>query len=75
MKSSPSLRKLGLLVTATGGAIAAAMALFIVIASRVFDTGMPIVPGMIFIGGLFVLAGGLVTLTVDAVMRLTGHRV
>ena len=73
-KPPRSLRRMALIVTGIGVGTALAMILLQLIVNHVHYSGVLIIPGLIVIIGCMAIAGGLVTLMVDAVLRLSGRR-
>lgn len=73
-KAPRSLRRVALIVTGIGAGTALAMILLQLIVNHVHYSGVLIIPGLIFIIGCMAFVGGLVTLMVDVVLRLSGRR-
>ena len=73
-KPPRSLRRVALIVTGIGAGTALAIILLQLIVNHVHYSGVLIIPGLIFIIGCMAVVGGLVTLMVDVVLRLSGRR-
>lgn len=73
MKRTMSLRRWALLVTGLGAVIALLMLALWVIAD-VYNLGVPILPVLVLWGACALMIGGVLTLVLDGVFRLTGRR-
>lgn len=73
-KRPGSLRRLALIVTGMGAGTVLVMILLQLIVNYVHYSGVLIIPGLISITGRMAIVGGLVTLMVDVVLRLSGRR-
>lgn len=74
MNRSKSLRWWGIIVTVIGGAIALATFLFIEWTNRYNYSGVMLYPAFLLTASGLVAVGGIITLIVDGILRLTGRR-
>lgn len=73
MKPTRSLRQAALVLTGIGVLITLPMTGLIII-GRTNDMGVLFAPSVLLMIGGLLLIGGLITLVIDAVVRLTGRR-
>lgn len=74
MNRPKSLRWWGIIVTVIGGAIALATFLFIEWTNRYNYSGVMLYPAFLLTASGLVAVGGIITLIVDGILRLTGRR-
>lgn len=74
MKPAKTLRWWALFVTGVGGVVAFAMFLLMAFAWYQ-DSGVPIMPALVFMTGCVLVISGLLVFVVDMVLRLAGRRV